>query len=457
MRYMKEYNIKEYNFTILKMPNIVKYGVSDRYYSISSTDNNDSIFYCNNAEQFPNLIDILHLYVKKNHDLHVLSKANLDQIKYVNVIISSDVDSSYLSPLAILFLHRNKFKLVKECKTDEGYDELVFRNTNITKIAFHIYFFCIRGTSTAIYDYANYSEKLLGNESIIVAPKSSITENKNVEIALDKFKKRFTIFYYDDMQNLDEILEKEQCDLLYIIKYGTNDGVYSRKTKTCVHCVFDMSDKHGDVYAGVSEQIMNKFNRKLFVPHMVMEPSSSVENLRGVLGIPDDGIVFGYHGGVDSFNIQFAVSAVKKACRVIPNAYFIFVNIPRFDTNPNIFFLNKFVASEDKNKFINTCDCCLEAQQLGQSFGLSLADFSVNNKPIITFGGIVLNDNYKKILGDKALYYTNEGELLEILETFDKNKYIGKDLNCYKEYTPVKVMEQFKKVFIDDRLVRNCH
>jgi hypothetical protein len=94
---------------------------------------------------------------------------------------------------------------------------------------------------------------------------------------------------------------------------------------------------------------------------------------------------------------------------------------------------------------------------LGQSFGLSLADFSVNNKPIITFGGIVLNDNYKKILGDKALYYTNEGELLEILETFDKNKYIGKDLNCYKEYTPVKVMEQFKKVFIDDRLVRNCH
>ena len=431
------------------MPNIVKYGISNNYYSMTSDDNIHSILYCNDVEQFPDEIDVLYLYVNKNHDLHVLSKVNLDHIKHLYIIIAASETSSYLSSGVILFLYRNKFKLVKENKTEDGKDELVFRNNKVTKIAFHIYFFCIRGTSTAIYDYAHYSEKLLGNESIIVVPKSSITENKNIEIALDKFKKRFMIFYYDDMQNLDEILEDEKCDLLYIIKYGTNDGVYSTKTKTCIHCVFDMTDKHGDVYAGVSEQIMRKFNRSLFVPHMVMEPSSSLENLREELGIPENGIVFGYHGGIDSFNIQFAVSAVKKACRVIPNVYFIFVNIPRFDTNPNIFFLNKFVNSEDKNKFINTCDCCLEAQQLGQSFGLSLADFSVNNKPIITFGGIVLNDNYKNILGDKALYYLNEAELLDILETFDKNKYIGKDLNCYKEYTPTKVMDKFKKVFIE--------
>ena len=57
--------------------------------------------------------------------------------------------------------------------------------------------------------------------------------------------------------------------------------------------------------------------------------------------------------------------------------------------------------------------------------------------------------NYKNILGDKALYYVNEAELLDILETFDKNKYIGKDLNCYKEYTPLKVMDKFKKVFVE--------
>ena len=428
-----------------KLNIVVKYGISSN--SIKSSEEN--IFYCNHLEQFPENIDVLFLHFNRNNDLDVLSKIkNLEQIKYVNLIINKSITlSSFALSFIILFLHRNNFKLVEE-KSDLFDDELFFRNNSVKKIAFHIYFFCIRGTSTAIFDYANYSEKLLGNESVIVVPKSSVLENKNVEIALEKFKKRFKIFYYDNLDHLDEILEAENCDLLYIIKYGTNDGVFSTKTKTCVHCVFDMSDKHGDVFAGVSEQIMKKFNKSLFVPHMVMEPSLTKENLREELGINEDSTVFGYHGGSDSFNIQFAISAVKKACRVIPNVYFIFVNIPRFDTNPNIFFLDKFVNEEDKNKFINTCDCCLEAQQLGQSFGLSLADFSVNNKPIITFGGVVLNVNYKKILGDKALYYTNESELLEILEDFDKNKYIGKDLNCYKEYTPEKVMEQFKKVFI---------
>ena len=201
------------------MPNIVKYGISNNYYSMTSDDNIHSILYCNDVEQFPDEIDVLYLYVNKNHDLHVLSKVNLDHIKHLYIIITASETSSYLSSGVILFLYRNKFKLVKENKTEDGKDELVFRNNKVTKIAFHIYFFCIRGTSTAIYDYAHYSEKLLGNESIIVVPKSSITENKNIEIALDKFKKRFMIFYYDDMQNLDEILEDEKCDLLYIIKY----------------------------------------------------------------------------------------------------------------------------------------------------------------------------------------------------------------------------------------------
>ena len=84
---------------------------------------------------------------------------------------------------------------------------------------------------------------------------------------------------------------------------------------------------------------------------------------------------------------------------------------------------------------------------MGQSFGLSLSDFSVNNKPIITYGGVVLNDNYKRILGDKAMYYYDEKGLLEIIRTFEKEKFRNKDLNCYKEYSPSKVMEIFKKVF----------
>jgi hypothetical protein len=32
---------------------------------------------------------------------------------------------------------------------------------------------------------------------------------------------------------------------------------------------------------------------------------------------------------------------------------------------------------------------------------------------------------------------------------FNPNDYINKDMNCYKDYTPDKVMKKFKEVFID--------
>lgn len=382
------------------------------------------------------------MYLKLFYDFDSNILNNFEVVKNEKYITIEGVNKNQIFLLES-FLSACKFKLHYR---DEN--KLVFKNKRIQKIAFHIYFFCVRGTSTALFDYAHYSESILGYKSIFVAPKSSILENKNVDIALKKFQKRFEIFYYDDMNDLENILEKEDCDMLYVIKYGTNDGIFSKKIKTSIHCVFDMSQKHGDVYAGVSEQIATKYGKSLFVPHMVMEPNKTNENLRNRLGIPDESTVFGYHGGYDSFNIKFAINAVKKAARFFPNIYFVFVNIPKFDNSPNIIFLKKIVEIEDKCKFINTCDCCLEAQSLGQSFGLSLADFNVNNKPIITYGGIVLNDNYKKILGNKAIYYYDENGLLEILRNFKKNDYKDMDLNCYKDYSPENVIQIFNNIFL---------
>ena len=384
---------------------------------------------------------MMYLKITNNFDLDILNRIENDT---KHVTIEGLRENTLLYNFTINFLKRSGFELLKK---DEN-STLHFRNKTIKKIAFHIYFFCVRGTSTALFDYAHYCETILKYESIFVAPKSSIIENKNIDIAFTKFQNRFQIFYYDDISYLDNILERENCDMLYVIKYGKNDGILSKKIKTCVHCVFDMSQKHGDVYAAVSEQIASKFGKTIYVPHMVIEPFKTTDNLREELGIPCDSIVFGYHGGYDSFNINFAMNVVKKASRIFPNLYFLFVNIQKFDNNnPKIIFLKKIVEIEDKCKFINTCDCCLEAQSLGQSFGLSLSDFSVNNKPIITYGGVVLNDNYKRILGDKAMYYYDEKGLLEIIRTFEKEKFRNKDLNCYKEYSPSKVIEIFKKVF----------
>ena len=249
------------------------------------------------------------------------------------------------------------------------------------KIAFHTPQIDVRGTCSALFDYAYYNELLLKNQSIIVIPKKSIIRGVNDPIAIVKFKEKFSLVFYEDKDDLQIILEKEKCDILYSIKYGTNDNFICENIKNCIHCVFDMSEPHGDVYAAVSEQIATKYGKTLFVPHMIgLKPSKTRDNLRHVLGISDESIIFGRYGGQDTFDITFVPEIIKRIIRERDDIYFVFINTPIFDEHPQIFFLDKIITDEDKNKFISTCDAHLECGTLGHTFGLSIGEFSVNNK-----------------------------------------------------------------------------
>lgn len=313
------------------------------------------------------------------------------------------------------------------------------------KIAFHIHNINIRGTSVSLYDYANYNEILLHGKSIVITCKTE----KHDPIALYKFQKRFEMRYYDSFESdIDSLVS--DCDIFYTLKYGLRDYL-PKNIKTCVHCVFDMTEPHGDVYAGVSETLAQKFNREIYVPHMIsIIPSTTNDNLRKSLGINTDSIVFGRHGGKDTFDLEIVINAIIKVLINFSHIHFIFVNTPKFVKHPNVHYIEKIVDLDEKNRFIMSCDAMIHAQSLGETFGLAIGEFSVNNKPIIAYNGPVWNDHYKKILGNNALWYNTEEECYKILSEFDKNLYLNKDLNFYKEYIPEKVMKKFKEVFIDD-------
>lgn len=314
------------------------------------------------------------------------------------------------------------------------------------RIAFHTPAIDVRGTCTALYDYAYYNETLLGNKSLIITAKSG----NHDEEAIFKFGKRFQILYYNNISQLDQILSDHMCDVLYAIKYGTRDGVESSRVKTVIHCVFDMTEPHGDVYAGVSDTLAKKFGKTTFVPHMIgLKPSSTGENMRKSLNIPEAATVFGRHGGLDTWNMPSTNQAIIRALNNRSDIYFIFVNTPRFYKHPRIIYLDKIVDIDEKNRFICSCDAMIQAGTMGETFGLSIGEFSVNNKVIISFGGNVWNDNYKKILRDKAIWYTCENSCYNILVNFEKAKYENLDLNCYKEYTPALVMDIFRRVFLE--------
>lgn len=312
------------------------------------------------------------------------------------------------------------------------------------KIAFYSPQIDVRGTCVALYDYAHFNETLLGNISVIVIPKGV----NHDEIALVKFMRRFRVIIYTDLEDLEQKIS--DCDVLYCIKYGKNDGIISRNIKTVIHCVFDMSEPHGDVYAAVSSTLAKKFNRSEYVPHMIsLRPSINQEdNMRKILNIPSSAIVFGRHGGEDTFDLDMAKNAIIRIVNDYDNRYFIFVNTPIFYEHSNIIYLNKICDLGEKNRFISSCDAMIHAQSLGETFGISIGEFSINNKPIITYGGPVWNDNYRHILMNRAIYYDTEENCYEALSTFNPAEWACRNNNCYSDYKPKRVMEIFKNVFL---------
>ena len=320
----------------------------------------------------------------------------------------------------------------------------------VIKIAFHTEILDIRGSCVAIYDYAHYNETLLNNKSVIVVPISSIEQNRNDDIAVTKFMQRFQVYFYKNKDDLERFIY--DCDIFYTIKFGKNDGLISDTVKTVVHCVFEMLEPHGKVYAAVSKQIAEKYNQKVWVPHMIgLPPSKTKENLRKQLGIPDSAIVFSRYGGYDTFNIDFVYKEIEKIVNERDNIYFMFINTPIFYQHQQIKYLPKIVDNDDKNKFICTSDAHLECSNFGQSMGLAIGEYSVNNKPIICYNGWTWNQSHFQILGDKAIKFNTAQEFYNVITTFNPKDYEDKDMNCYKDYSPEIVMERFKDVFIDEK------
>ena len=317
----------------------------------------------------------------------------------------------------------------------------------MVKIAFWDNCLGERGTITALYDYAFFNKTILANESIVLYNPNN--PHNDLEV-IEKFKKEFSIYGISNNDDLDPLLESTGCEIVYIIKSGdSDDGRISKTKKSVIHCVFTCDTPHGDVYASVSPVVKGNHGQYPVVPHIVYLPEHN-RNLRTELNIPENAVVFGRHGGHEQFNIEYVKHIVSSVAKNFPNIYFLFVNtVPFCEPMPNIIHLGKIIRLEDKSEFINTCDAMLWARSDGETFGLSIAEFSVLNKPVLATN--IGDSAHVYYLGDKGVWY-NESNLYDILTQFKKEDYENRDWNAYRDYSPEKVMDIFKRVFIDDLL-----
>lgn len=313
------------------------------------------------------------------------------------------------------------------------------------KIAFHSNQLSLRGTEVAIYDYARYNEELLGNESIILAKDPNVW-NYSHPLAIENFKKRFPVFFYKDFTEVEKILDNNNVDIFYAIKSGVKDGVVSKNRKSVNHVVFQNYQPHGDVYAYVSEWLGNKY-KSPFVPHIVTLPDID-EDLRSELNIPKDAIVFGRHGGAETFDLLMAHKAIERVLRESKNIYFLFLYTNKFINHSRVIYLEGKQDLIYKTKFINTCDAMLHARSVGETFGLAVAEFSIKNKPVFTYGGSQRESAHLQMLGKNAFKYYSEDDLYEKLLSFPIIVNPDYNWNSYLDYNPEKVMKKFEEVFI---------
>lgn len=312
------------------------------------------------------------------------------------------------------------------------------------KIAFHDNSLNIRGTTVALYDYAFYLREYHNIEPIILHNKSNKTNDVTV---IEKFKKEFEVYGYNKNSEIDIILEREKCDAFFMIKSGNRDGVISNYCKNLIMAVsanINKNDIHGDKFFACSKWLGNKLGID-YVPHMINLPNI-VTDLRSELNIPKEATVFGRTGGYETFDLKFVKDSIGKVLNKRNDIYFLFQNTEKFINHERVIFLDKNTDLNYKVKFINTSDALLHGRNIGESFGLVCGEFSLKNKPVLTWNGSK-ERNHIEILGDKALLYNNYNDLMGLLRNFDKNK--ENNWNCYQNYEPRVVMDRFKKLYLN--------
>lgn len=315
------------------------------------------------------------------------------------------------------------------------------------KILFYDFNLTVRGTSVALYNYADYNEKILGNESIIMA-----VPDNDTNLAKEKFTKRFKCnFSWFHGSSTQDYCKNENIDYFYTIKQGTNDGVVLVETPTLVHSVFCNNQPHGHRYAYVSDWLAKNQGydpQTHSVPHIVEKLPPPPYNLREKLGIPNEKLVFGCYGGPYEFNIHWVHHTITRILKERDDIVFIFMNIKPFcDEHKNIIHLPGTWVLEEKSAFVNACDAMLHARSGGETFGLSCGEFALENKPIITYG-LSGERNHLEVMGDRAIVYNNPDEIYEILTNFKNHIKYDDYYLPYTIFSPELVMEKFNKVFL---------
>jgi hypothetical protein len=321
--------------------------------------------------------------------------------------------------------------------------------------------FSMQGTTRAVLDYALFNEKILNNKSFLTfggrisSPPWDQPYYKNtVDTTIESASKRFTLLEYNNHDEIENFIIKNNIEGVYHIKSGEPGGFHSSHAKNLIHSVFPQPkcNVHGDRFAFVSKWLSDVCSGGdiPFVPHMVNAPSIDKDlcrkEVREYLNIPQNAFVYGRIGGYTDFDIPFVFESIKEALDKRSDLYFMLICTKPFYQHERIIYIDPILDLKQKYRYIAATDAMIHARNHGETFGLAVAEFCFLNKPILTWDNSI-GKGYMDILQNDAIYYNNQKDLLDLFLNFTPEA--NKDYNSYKEYNPQTVMEKFNKVFLN--------
>ena len=318
-------------------------------------------------------------------------------------------------------------------------------------LGFHTKQLTERGTEIALLDYAAGARDLLGQDVRIFVPRAG----EIVDAVRRSVEEGFELVVYDDPRAI-------ACDALYVIKRG-RPGRITDEIAELNHAFIDASEPHGERFAAVSAWVAGTARRTIqlpkgrevrfpklrkppVVPHIVSLPDVQ-DDLRADLGIPEEAVVFGRHGGIDTFSIDFVKDAIRAALERRPDIWFLFLNTERFHSHKRVLHLPLTASRTDIRRFVNTCDYMIHAYVLGETFGLAVAEFAFVGAPVLTHLGMPRKAHFDLLPGDLLLGYRSGEDVLRYLLSLPR-RIAPVPSDVREAYGVERVMRRFDEVFL---------
>ena len=314
-------------------------------------------------------------------------------------------------------------------------------------IAFYVDEMNYRGVANSTFQYALQNQKILKNKSIIFYNKKNYRNQKEV---INRFKKKFKLIGISFFKDIEKYKKKLFIDYIYVQKSGEKNDLLSNTIKTLVHSVYPqkLNQTHGHRFVYISEWLSKNFsNNKIpFVP-LITEVRKNKNNLKNELRINKAKLIFGCYGGASSFDLKFVQSAIIDIVKRRKDIVFIFLNIKKFYNHKQIKFLKGTLNEGYKKKFINSCDAMIYARSLGESFGLSIGEFAIENKRIISYKFNRHRAHCSNIPDTQLTEYYSYNSFIKIISNFKKKS--SNLHNKYKDFSKKKVMKNFQNTFLE--------